>query len=97
MTHAIVLLRKAEEDIGSAFQWYEMQQPGLGEDFLVRLRQSLEGVGRLPESFPLIHKNVRRALVTKYPYVVFYVAETTRVVVLAVLHTSRNPANWPRR
>ena len=97
MTRAAVLRRKAEDDIGSAFQWYEMQQPGLGDDFLVRLRQSLEGVGRLPESFPLTYRNVRRALVTKYPYVVFFVAETTRVVVLAVLHTSRNPAVWPRR
>jgi plasmid stabilization system protein ParE len=97
MTRAVVLRRTAEDDIGSAFQWYEMQQPGLGDDFLVRLRQSLEGVGRLPESFPLTYRNVRRALVTKYPYVVFFVAETTRVVVLAVLHTSRNPAVWPRR
>lgn len=97
MTLDVVLRRKAEDDIGLAFQWYEMQQPGLGEDFLVRLRQTLERVGRLPESFPLIYRNVRRALVTKYPYVVFYVAKTTRVVVLAVLHTSRNPANWPRR
>jgi plasmid stabilization system protein ParE len=39
---------------------------------------------------------VRRAFVTKFPYLVFYIVDATRVVVLAVLHTSRDPAVWPR-
>jgi plasmid stabilization system protein ParE len=97
MTRPVILRPRAEDDIGAAFQWYESQRPTLGEDFLGRLRQTLEGIGRIPESSPLIYKSVRRVLVAKFPYVVFYVAQPTRVVVLAVLHTSRNPAVWPRR
>jgi plasmid stabilization system protein ParE len=33
---------------------------------------------------------------SKFPYLVFYIVEAKRVVVLAVLHTSRDPAVWPR-
>jgi plasmid stabilization system protein ParE len=97
MTRPVILRPRAEDDIGAAFEWYESQQAALGEDFLARLRQTLEAIGRVPESSPLIHKSVRRALVVKFPYAVFHVAEPTRVIVLAVLHTSRNPAVWPRR
>jgi plasmid stabilization system protein ParE len=43
-----------------------------------------------------VRKTVRRAFVTKFPYLVFYIVEATRVVVLAVLHTSRDPTVWPR-
>ena len=97
MTPPVILRLRAEDDVRAVIQWYESQHPALGEDFVVRLRQTLEAIGRLPESSPLIFKSVRRALVAKFPYAVFYVAEPTRVVVLAVLHTSRNPALWPRR
>ena len=97
MTFPVILRLRAEDDIRASFQWYESQQPGLGEDFLVHLRRTLERIGEYPQSFPIIYKAVRRGLVTKFPYLAFYVAEPTRVVVVAVLHTSRNPAIWPRR
>jgi len=92
MTYAVILRPRAEDDIRSAFEWYESQQPALGEDFLVHIRGTLEHIGEFPDASPLFYKGVRRALVTKFPYLAFYVAEPTRVVVLAVLHTSRNPA-----
>jgi plasmid stabilization system protein ParE len=97
MTYAVILRPRAEDDIRTAFQWYESQQPTVGEEFLAHLRRALERIGEFPESSPVAHKAVRRALVTKFPYLVFYVAEPTRAVVLAVLHTSRSPATWPRR
>jgi len=97
MTHAVILRSRAEEDIRVAVRWYESQQPTLGEDFLLQLRHTLERVAEFPAASPLVHKAVRRALVAKYPYLAFYVVEPARVVVLAVLHTSRNPVAWPRQ
>ncbi|MBI4756879.1 MAG: hypothetical protein HY778_15970 [Betaproteobacteria bacterium] len=38
----------------------------------------------------------RRAVISRFPYLVFYLAEPARVVVLAVLHGSRSPDAWPR-
>jgi toxin ParE1/3/4 len=97
MTYAVILRPRAEDDIRTAFQWYESQQSTLGEEFLAHLRRALERIRDFPESSPVVHRTVRRALITKFPYLVFYVAEPTRAVVLAVLHTSRSPATWPRR
>ena len=45
--------------------------------------------------FASVHGEVRRALVSRFPYGIFYRVESKRVVVLAVLHTARDPKVWP--
>jgi plasmid stabilization system protein ParE len=50
-----------------------------------------------PLRYPVVYEDVRRALVRRYPYAIFYVVEPARVVVMAVLHQRRDPARWPRR
>ena len=97
MTRALIVRARAERDIQAAFDWYETQRVGLGEEFLDHVRRTLEILRRRPEAFPVLYKNVRRAVISKFPYSVFYVAEHTRTAVLAVLHTSRDPRIWPRR
>ena len=97
MTRQFVLRDRAEHDIQSAFEWYESQRPGLGEEFLLVLRERLEAVRSHPESSSVLYRGIRRAVVARFPYLIFYVARPARVAVLAVLHHARNPAIWPRR
>jgi len=97
MTRRFILRPRAERDIQSTFEWYESQRSGLGEEFLVSLRERLETVRSFPEAFPVVYRDVRRAVLSRFPYVVFYIVQSTRVAVLAIVHQSRDPAIWPRR
>ncbi len=97
MTPRFTLRPRAEHDIQAAYDWYESQRPALGEAFLVAVRQRLEAVRAFPESSPIIYRDVRRAVVSRFPYLIFYVVRPTRVSVLAVLHHARDPAVWPRK
>jgi toxin ParE1/3/4 len=97
MTRQFILRARAEHDIRSAFEWYESQRSGLGTEFLAALRERLEAVRDHPESSPVLYRGTRRAVVSRFPYLIFYVARPERVAVLAVLHHARNPAVWPRR
>jgi toxin ParE1/3/4 len=97
MTRRFILRPRAEHDIQSAFEWYESQRTGLGEEFLAALRERLEAVRRFPESDPILYRDIRRAVMSRFPYLIFYVVRPTRVAVLAVVHHARNPAVWPRR
>ena len=97
MTRQFILRVRAEHDIRSAFECYESQRSGLGGEFLVALRERLEAVRAHPESNPVLYRGIRRAVVSRFPYLIFYVARPERVAVLAVLHHARNPAIWPRR
>lgn len=97
MTRRFILRPRAENDIRSAFEWYESQRPNLGDEFLASVREKLEAVRSFPESNPIIYRDVRRAVISRFPYLIFYAVRPTQVSVLAVLHHARNPETWPRR
>jgi plasmid stabilization system protein ParE len=96
MTVAIILRPRAEKDIEAARDWYDAQRPGLGEEFLVAVEERLEMVREFPEASPEIYRKVRRAVVRRFPFLIFYMLAPGKAVVLAVLHASRNPEAWPR-
>jgi plasmid stabilization system protein ParE len=97
MTRRVILRQRAHNDLRSAFEWYERQRPGLGESFLLAVEERLENIAAFPDANRLIYRQVRRAVVERFPYLIFYVVKAERVDVLAVLHHARNPADWPTR
>lgn len=96
MSLPVAYRRKVGRDLAAGFGYYEEQSAGLGEQFLMAVASAFEAIGRYPEMFAKLHGEVRRALVSRFPYAIFYRAESKRVVVLAVLHTARDPKLWPR-
>jgi plasmid stabilization system protein ParE len=97
MTRRVVLRQRAQNDLRSAFEWYESQRPGLGESFLVAVEKQLENVAAFPDANRVVYRQIRRAVVARFPYLIFYIAKAERVDVLAILHHARNPADWPSR
>lgn len=97
MTRRFVVRARAERDLKSTFEWYDSQQSGLGDEFLSAVRERLETLRDFPESAPILYRDIRRAVVSRFPYVIFYIVRPTLVSVLAILHQSRDPAVWPRR
>lgn len=94
----IVVRPAAAADIEEAFEWYERQRPGLGEDFLTALDSTLEQVSAQPEAFAVIHRATRRALIPhRFPYGLFYRIYGETIVVVACMHAKRHPRRWQRR
>ncbi len=93
----LVVRPEAEADVQSAYRWYEKQQAGLGEAFLESLDQAIHSIQRLPQQHPKVHLEVRRVLLRRFPYGVFYQNEQNRTVILAVMHQSRDPGRWKDR
>lgn len=50
-----------------------------------------------PELYAVIHEDLREALARRFPYAVYYRAEPEQVVVVAVVHTARDPSVWQGR
>lgn len=94
MSQRLIVRPEAEQDIASAARWYEERQPGLSLAFRSALDRTLATIIENPDSYTPVHRNIRRALLRRFPYGVFYVRQTERIVVLAVLHTSRDPTLW---
>jgi toxin ParE1/3/4 len=97
MAHRLIVSRRAEREAGEAFEWYEGQRPGLGSEFLAALDAQLGLIKESPLVYAEIIPGVRRALLSRFPYGVFYASKKEITSVLAVVHTSRSPRRWPRR
>jgi len=87
----------AAADIEDAFLWYEAQRAGLGDEFLVAVDQALTTVGESPRLHGVVHRDIRRTKVRRFPYSVFYRIVEDNVVVVACFHASRDPRRWQRR
>lgn len=88
---------EAAADIEDAYQWYEAQQAGLGEKFLVAADEVINAVVANPLPFPVIHRQTRRALFHRFPYGPFYRIVDDEIFVVACMHGARNPRRWQSR
>jgi plasmid stabilization system protein ParE len=61
------------------------------------VQKVLDTIAANPERYPLVSDDVREALVSRFPYCVYYRVKPDRVVVIAVFHTSRDPSVWQGR
>jgi len=57
----------------------------------------LAAIARHPSAFPLVHRNLRRALLRRFPYCILYLVEREQVVVFGCMHAARDPRAWQRR
>jgi plasmid stabilization system protein ParE len=96
MALPVVYRREVGRDLAGAYGWYEEQRAGLGEEFLAAVDASFDAIERFPEAFRRVHGEVRRANISRFPYAVFYRIDPRYVLVLAIIHTSRDPTLWPR-
>lgn len=96
MRPPVVYRRRVGRDLAEAFAYYEEQVEGLGERFLSTVDLTFGAIERYPEMFAKVHSDVRRAIISHFPYAVFYRIERQRIVVFRVLHTARDPRAWPR-
>jgi plasmid stabilization system protein ParE len=75
---------RADLDVAATFAWYEKEQAGLGQEFLIELRATYDRVADAPLAYQDLRSGIRRVLVRHFPYAVYFVAEGDVVVVLAV-------------
>jgi toxin ParE1/3/4 len=91
------LTREAEADLAEAFEYYESQLSGLGDDFFGTVEQQLERIVANPAQYQVRYRGVRRAVMRRFPYAVLYLVEDQVVIVLAIEHQARDPERWKQR
>jgi len=97
MNLPVILRRIARAEFDDAADWYESQRAGQGAEFTAAVRRVFRDVGAGPAAHPVVYGDVREALVSRYPYAIYYRPGPDQVTVLAVFHTSRDPEEWQRR
>ena len=97
MTYELIIRPDAELDIQAAFEWYETQTLGLGSEFVRAVDASLSSIGRNPLAYSVVYQQVRRVLIRRFPYGIFYVLDKNTMIVVACFHGKRDPKSWKTR
>jgi toxin ParE1/3/4 len=80
MVHKIVITSYAELDTFDAYEWYEQERSGLGEEFLFELENTYDKIANNP------------TYTYRFPFVVVYRIKNDIVEIISVHHTKKHPA-----
>lgn len=88
---------EAERELREAFEYFERQREGLGDEFVHAVDEAIEKVCRHPERWPVLSGQVRRCQTNKFKYGVLYHVQGDVVEILAVMDLRRRPGYWRKR
>ncbi len=97
MEHTLIIHKLAVEDILEIARWYDLQSPGLGNRFEQYLEECLNSIYKNPTAHNKATETTRRALVKKFPYIIFFEVKQEIIHIYGVIHSRRNPAMMKKR
>ncbi len=96
--HSVIFTRAAVHELIEAQEWYERESRGLGRLFRGAVNALVQRLSANPRQFPIVYRNVRRALLRRFPYALMFVLEPNEsLTVIACFHGSRDPEHWQKR
>jgi toxin ParE1/3/4 len=78
-------------DVTLARDWYERERESLGLEFVDSVETSARRIGLFPSAGSLVRPGLRRQLLERFPYVLYYRVDASGVLVVACLHVARSP------
>ena len=92
MIRRVIVRPLAVEDIADAATWYEEQRPGLGDELVDEVITAIRRAQESPNRFRMVRPSdgMRRVLIERFPYRVFFSIVGEALHVHAVLHSARH-------
>jgi toxin ParE1/3/4 len=88
---------EARAEYREAALFYARQRRGLGVKFAEEIETAISQIVANPRQFRIKEEEVRCCLTRRFPYALLYTIEPERVLIVAVMHGSREPGYWKHR
>ena len=93
----LIFLEEAEQELDDAIDYYNLEKPGLGDDFLLEILSSLHRINQFPEAWQPLSENTRRCQTRRFPYGIIYSAFDDCILIVAISNLHRKPNHWKDR
>lgn len=94
----VVFHAEAEAEFRAAIRYYDEERAGLGAEFQEEIEQAVDQIVRMPGAFsPYGEEGLRKYVVRRFPYSVFYLELDEMIWIAAVAHQRRLPRYWVHR
>jgi plasmid stabilization system protein ParE len=91
MTYNIIIKEEAYHDLQAAYDYYEEQRAGLGDNFVEKIKERINYLKKYPLHFTTVEKEFRQTLIDRFPYLIIYELSGAEIIIYAFFHCSRNP------
>jgi plasmid stabilization system protein ParE len=81
----------------SAVSYYFGISPRLAESFIKAVETGIENILTYPEAWQIVEEDIRRHLIKRFPFGIYYCIEGDSISIYAVMHMSRHPDYWKSR
>lgn len=93
MARQVVVADQALHEIDEAVKWYDRQDPGLGDELFRAIQDAVGSIRTNPEIHPLRFDEVRRVMLKRFPYSIYFEHDQRELRILSVFHHARDPSN----
>jgi hypothetical protein len=93
----IVFLPPAKDEFTEAITYYNCQSEGLGYEFAAEVKRTLERIVQYPDAWFKLSNRTHRCRTNRFPYGVIYQIREETLLIVAVMHLSREPKTWKLR
>ena len=90
----ILFLDPAVKEFELAIEYYNRQSEGLGFEFALEVKRTLERIARYPLAWHPLSTNSRRCRIIRFPYAVVYSMREKKIIVIAIMHLHQKPRSW---
>lgn len=88
---------EAEAELIEAVQFYEGRVASLGFEFLDAANRAIQTIHDAPERWAIVESDVRRYLMPRFPFSIYYRVAGDELRILTFKHHSRHPDYWRGR
>jgi toxin ParE1/3/4 len=88
---------EALQEFHEAAFYYRDCQPDLDLRFIDSVEQAIARIRKSPLQFRVLEEDVRRCLTHIFPYGILFTIEPDYILIVAVMHCSREPGYWKHR
>ncbi|MDF0673469.1 MAG: type II toxin-antitoxin system RelE/ParE family toxin [Nitrospira sp.] len=88
---------EAEVELIEAAAYYERHVPGLGDRFQCEIRRIVDLLVSQPQIGAPADPNLRKFILTRFPFTLYYSITADVLRIEAVAHHSRRPGYWKER
>jgi plasmid stabilization system protein ParE len=86
---------EARIEAQAAATWYRKHSREAARGFTRAMAEGIQSVRERPEAWaPWRRVDVRRCLLRRFPYSIFFVLESDVIVIVAIAHHRRRPGYW---
>jgi len=88
---------EALAEYSDAVAYYAEQQNAIAQAFINAIEDAIFRIKESPTRYTTIDEDIRRCMTRKFPYGILYTIEQDYILILAVMHCSREVGYWQNR